>query len=80
MKVKEVKQRISGLENVYDNMIRIQECCLRKENAQACIKELENMAALDTTLRNLVSTTAKYIIDEKNRLESLIDNAEIRII
>ena len=79
MKVKEVKKRIGDLENVYNNMIKIQECCLRNEDVKNCIKELEEKANINTTLRNLASVTASYISDEIRRLESIIDDAIVKI-
>ena len=79
MTVKEVKKRIGDLGNIYDNMIKIQECCLRNENAKDCIKELEEAAQLNVTIRNLASATAGYIRGEICRLEAIIDNAVISI-
>ena len=37
MKVKDVMKRIEDLDNLYNNMIKIQECCLRNEDAKECI-------------------------------------------
>lgn len=79
MTVKEVKTRIADLENIYNNMIKIQECCLKNEDARNCIKELEENANINTTLRNLVSGTACFISDELHRLEDIIDNAVVKI-
>nr|WP_302142410.1 hypothetical protein [uncultured Schaedlerella sp.] len=79
MKVKEVKKRIGDLEDVYDNIIRIQECCLRNEDAKVHIEYIENKASLNATLRNLVSVTAGFIGDEIHRLHEIIDNADIEI-
>lgn len=79
MTVKEVKKRIEELRNIYGNMIKIQECCLRNENAKDCIKELEEAAQLNITIRTLASATAGYIRDEICRLEAIIDNAVISI-
>ncbi len=74
MKVKEAKKRIKELENIYDDMIKIQECCLKNENAKICIKELEEETNINTTLRNLVSVAASYISDEIHRLEHIVDD------
>lgn len=79
MTVKEVKERIADLENICDNMIKIQECCLRNKDAENCIKELEENANINTTLRNLASDTACFISDELHRLEDIIDNAVVKI-
>lgn len=79
MQVREVKGIIGDLKNLYDNMIRIQECCLRNDDAQKSIKELEEKANINTSLRNLVSGTAIYISNEISRLENVIDNATVKI-
>ena len=79
MTVKETKQRIACMQNVYDNAIKIQECCLRNKEATECIKELEEMAQLNNTLRNFATSTVSYISDEIKRLENIIDNAVIKI-
>ncbi|MDE6435761.1 MAG: hypothetical protein K2L07_16245 [Lachnospiraceae bacterium] len=79
MKAKEAKKRIEDLENVYDDMIKIQECCLKNEDAKICIKELEEKSNINTNLRNLVSVTASYISDEIRRLEHIIDDSVAKI-
>lgn len=79
MKVKEVKKRIEDLEDVYDNMIRIQECCLRNDDAKDSIKFLEDSASLNTTLCDLASAMARYIHDEIHRLQDIIDEAVVKI-
>lgn len=79
MQVREVKGIIGDLKNVYDNMIKIQNCCLENDDAQESIKELEEKANINTSLRNLVSNTAIYISKEICRLENVIDNAVVKI-
>lgn len=79
MKVKEAKQRIDRMRNVYDNAIKIQECCLRNEDAKGCVRKLEEIAQLNDTLRNFATLTAAYISDEIKRLENIIDDAVIKI-
>lgn len=79
MTVKEVKKKISDLQLIYDNTIKIQECCLRNEDAKDAVAKLESEANMSTTLRNFVSATACFISDEINRLEDAIDNASVKI-
>ena len=79
MRVKDVMKRIEDLDNLYNNMIKIQECCLRNEDAKECIKELESKAQLNNTLRNLASLTAAYISDEVGRLNTIIENTVVKI-
>lgn len=79
MKVKELKRRISLLRDVYSNALKIQECCLRNENAKECIKTLEEKTQINTSLRSFASSTASYISDEIKRLEDIIDNADVKI-
>ena len=79
MKVKDVMKRIEDLDNLYNNMIKIQECCLRNEDAKECIKELESKAQLNNTLRNLASLTAAYICDVVGRLNTIIENTVVKI-
>lgn len=79
MTVKEVKKKISDLQLIYDNTIKIQECCLRNEDAKDAVAKLESEANMSTTLRNFVSATACFISDEIHRLEDAIDNASVKI-
>ena len=79
MTVKELKQRISLLRGVYNNALKLQDCCLKNDNAEDCIKKLEKEAQLNTTLRNFASSTASYMADEIKRLEGIIDNAVVKI-
>lgn len=79
MTVKEVKKRIEDLNHLYDNAIKIQECCLRNEDAKDCIKKLETEANLNTTLRNFASASASVLSDEIHRLEDAIDNTDVKI-
>ena len=64
---------------LFRSMIKIQECCLRNEDAKECIKELESKAQLNNTLRNLASLTAAYISDEVGRLNTIIENTVVKI-
>lgn len=79
MTVKEARQRITCMHDVYDNAMKIQECCLKNKDAKECVKELEEMAQLNNSLRNFATSTASYISDEIKRLEKIIDNAVIKI-
>lgn len=77
--VREARSRVDGLNVIYDNMIKIQECCLRNDNAAESIEKLEEEANLSTTLRNLASTTARYIKDEMQRIEKIIDDTIVQL-
>lgn len=77
--VKDAKKRIEDLQLVYDNAIKIQQCCLRNKDAENCVKELEEKAAMNTTLRNFASATASFISDEIHRLEKAIDSTVVKI-
>ncbi|RKI94311.1 hypothetical protein D7V94_01850 [Parablautia intestinalis] len=79
MVIKDVKKRIEELENIYDNMIKIQEYCLRNEDAKEYIQKIEEAAHLNNTLRNLASGTARYIRAEILRLQDIINNAVVKI-
>lgn len=79
MKVKELRQRISLLRGVYNNALKIQECCLKNKDAKECIKEFEEVSQLNTDLRTFASSVASYISDEIKRLENIIDNADVKI-
>ena len=79
MQVREVKGIIGNLENVYDNLIKLQDCCLKNDDARESIEKLEEKADINTTLLNLVSSTAIYIKKEICRLEDAIDNAEVKM-
>ncbi len=79
MKVREVKQRREYLRNVYDNALKIQECCLRNKEAKGCIEELEEKAQIDTSLRTFATSVASCMADEIRRLENIIDEADVKV-
>lgn len=77
--VKEIKGRIEELNNIYENMLKIQNTILHNENGTEMAKNVEELCELNNMLRNLSTLTARYISDEVKRLESLIDSAIIKI-
>lgn len=79
MTVKDAKKRIEDLTGIYDNLIKIQECCLRNENAKEHIEKIEEESGINTSLRSLASGAAGYINDEIQRIEKIIDNAVVKL-
>ena len=80
MTVKEVKERLNELNDLHDNAIRIQNCCLGNENAWECIKKLEKESGIkETDLRTFATLVAGYASDEIKRLNRIIDNASVKI-
>lgn len=80
MTVKEVKERINELEDLHENALRIQDCCLRNENARECIKKLEKESGIKKmNLRTFATLVSRYVGDEIKRLERIIDNAIVKI-
>lgn len=58
MTVKDAKKRIEDLTGIDDNLIKIQECCLRNENAKEHIEKIEEESGINTSLRSLASGEA----------------------
>ena len=79
MKVKEAKEKLDSLKIVYDNALKIQDCCLRNSEAKEAISELEELAGINTNLRTFATCVATFIADERKRISDLIDNADVRI-
>lgn len=80
MTVKEVKERINELEDLHENALRIQDCCLRNENARECIKKLEKESGIkNTNLRTFATLVSRCVGDEIKRLNRIIDNAIVKI-
>lgn len=77
--VKEAKEKIKELNNIYDNMLKIQNTILHNENGAEMADNVEKLCGLNNTLRNLSSLTAKLIADEIERIEAIIDNTVIKI-
>ena len=79
MKVRDAKERLENLKTIYDNALKIQECCLRNEEAKETILNLEEKAGISLPLRTFVSSVAAFAADERKRISNLIDNADIKI-
>lgn len=79
MKVKEAKERLDSLERIYDNAIKIQECCLRNKEAEPAISKIEEETGINMSLRTFASYVASFIADERKRISKLINNADIKI-
>ena len=79
MKVKEAKEHLDYLKNLYDTAIKIQEYCLHNSESQEIIKSLEESSGINMSLRSFVSSVACVIADERSRISRIIDDAEIKI-
>lgn len=76
MTVKELKQKINGLKNDYDNMIKLQDYFMGE---QANNEEIEEGADLTAPIRHLCTGVAETLSDEIKRLEAIIDNTTVSV-
>lgn len=79
MKVKEAKERIGNLKNLYENALKIQDCCLKNKEAKEFVRNLEEKTNINTTLQTFATSIASFAADEMKRINTLIDNADIKI-
>lgn len=84
MTVKEVKDKIVRLQESYQNLVRLQNFFLGVYDVpEETIKDLKNnieeMAHLSIPIRDLCSTSAKFLSDEIERLNNAIDNTSVKV-
>lgn len=79
MKVREAKERMDSLKQLYDNAIKIQNCCMRNGEAEEAVKDLEEKSCIDTSLRAFATCVASFAADERKRISDIIDNADVKI-
>lgn len=85
MKIEEVKKRIADMQSCVNNLVKLQDFALFLDKSrdlkadEKLISGIEEDANLSNSFRNLMSSSAGYLLDEIKRLQKLIDNAEIKI-
>jgi len=79
MKVKEAKDRMNNLKELYDNAVKLQNCCLHNKEAQKAIADLEERSGINTTMRTFATSVASFAADERKRIENAINNADVEI-
>ena len=79
MKIKEARERIESLRQLYDNAIKIQNCCLNNNAADGAVTDLEEKAGINTSLRTFATCVGKLTADEIKRISDVIDNTDVRI-
>lgn len=79
MKVIEAKDRLNALGELYNNAIKIQNCCLHNKEALESISDLEEKSGINMTMRTFATCVASYVADERKRIEDAINNADVRI-
>lgn len=78
MKVKEARDMMNNLKKLYDNAVKIQNCCLHKE-VQKEIAALEETAGMNMPMRTFATCVASLAADERLRIEKAVDNADVKI-
>lgn len=79
MKVKEAREKMDSLKQLYDNAVKIQNCCLHNKSAAGVITDLEEKSSINTSLRTFATCVATFAADERNRIPDVIDNADVKI-
>lgn len=79
MKVREARDRMNNLKELYDNAVKIQNCCLHNKEVQKAITELEEKSGINTTMRTFATCVASFVADERKRIENIINNADVKI-
>lgn len=79
MKIKEVRKRLESLRQLYDNAIKIQNCCMNNNAADGAVTDLEEKSGINTSLRNFATCVGKLAADEIKRISDVIDNTDAKI-
>lgn len=79
MKVKEAREKMDSLKRLYDNAVKIQNCCLYNKLLSATVTDLEEKSGIDTPLRKFATCVATFAADERKRISDIIDNADVKI-
>ena len=79
MKIKEERERMESLKQLYDNASKIQNCCLNNNAADGAITDLEEKSGINTSLRTFATYAGKLAADERKRISDIIDNADVKI-
>lgn len=79
MKVKEARKRMDNMKQLYDNAIKIQNCCLNNKAADGAITDLEEKSGINTSLRTFATCVATFAANERKRISDIIDNADVKI-
>ena len=78
MKVIEVKEKIDELKKIYENIMSLQNLALIQPN-NAHIQSIEEGADIYIHFRPLMSEVLTIVDGEINRLNKIIDNADVKI-
>lgn len=79
MKVKEAREKMDSLKQLYDNAIKIQNYCLNNKASEGAVDDLEEKSGINTSLRTFATCVATLVQDELNRISGIIDNADVKI-
>lgn len=79
MKVKEAREKMDRLKQLYDNAAKIQNCCLNNKSASEIVTDLEKKSCINTSLRTFATCVATLAADEIKRISDIIDNVDVKI-
>lgn len=79
MKVREARERMDSLKQLYDNAVKIHNCCLNNKSADGAITDLEEKSCINTSLRTFATCVATFAAGERKRISDIIDNADVKI-
>ncbi|OUO78397.1 hypothetical protein B5F53_10700 [Blautia sp. An249] len=79
MKVKEAKEKINHLKQLYDNAVKIQNCCLNNKISEGTVDDLEEKSGINTSLRIFATCVGTLAAGEMKRISNIIDNADVNI-
>lgn len=79
MKVKEARLKMDNLKRLYDNAVKIQNCCIHSKEMSTFISKFEEKTAINTPLRTFATEVAQFAADERKRITDVIDNTDVNI-
>lgn len=80
MKVKEAKEEIEKMENLYDNLKKLQDLALSNNTDLVdLVRRVEEESNINMSLSTLTAEGSKYIRKEISRIQYIVENTDVKV-